>query len=91
MPAYLVEAYAAGLTPDGLRVMSVRAARTAEAMSERGVPVLHLQAFYLPDDEMRLHLVEAPSVEAVSRLIRRTGLSHDRIVEAVVSAGLRIR
>ena len=87
MPAYLVEAYAAGLTPDGLRVVSVRVARTARTMSERGTPVVHLQAFYLPGDEVRLHLLRAPSIEAVGELIHRAGLSSDRIVEAVLTAG----
>ena len=38
---------------------------------------------FLPDDEVCLHLFEAPSADAVSEAMRRAALAVDRIVETV--------
>jgi hypothetical protein len=35
-----------------------------------------------PEDELRLHLVDAAPIEVADALIRRAGLSPDRILEA---------
>jgi hypothetical protein len=50
-------------------------------------PVRYLRSFYVPDDEMAFHVVEAPSLEATVELTRRAGLSPERIVETEASSG----
>lgn len=74
MPTYLVESY----EPDrgDARLRAIRAA----AMSPG---VRHLLTTFLPDDEVVLHLFEAPSADAIGAAGRLAELPFDRIVEAV--------
>jgi hypothetical protein len=80
MTRYLVEAY----TPATVEIadLEARARRTAERLSRDGGPVRYVRAIYVPDDELCLHLVDAASLAAADDLIRRAGISPDRIVEA---------
>ena len=51
-------------------------------------PVRYVRSFYVPQDEMAFHVVEAPSIEATVELSRRAGLSPERIVETEGTPGL---
>ena len=83
MTRYLVEAYAARAT--GLATTVARARAAAHAMAGEGIPIRHLRAIHLPQDETCFHLFEGPSSEAVVEASRRAGLAFVRIVEALES------
>jgi hypothetical protein len=80
MTRFLVEAYA----PATIEIAEVesRARRAAAHFAEAGAEVQYLRAIFVPEDELCLHLVDAASVEAASDVVRRAGISPDRIVEA---------
>jgi hypothetical protein len=81
--SYLVEAYVAGSHPDDARTAARRARVAAEQLSLEGTPALPLCANDVPARRRDvLHLVEAPSAEAVAELGRRAALRRPRIVAA---------
>jgi len=77
---FLVEAY----TPATVQMAEVekRARRAADHLADAGADVQYVRAIFVPEDELCLHLLDAASVEAASELVRRAGISPDRIVEA---------
>jgi hypothetical protein len=82
MASYLIEAY----TPiDGheLAQSVARIASVARAMSRQGIPVRHRKAILVPGDETCFYLVDAPSADAVERLVREADFAFTRIVVAV--------
>jgi hypothetical protein len=81
--SYLAESYLPRIRRAELRDAARRARLAAEALAEEGVRVRHVRTSFLPDDEVCLHLFEAPSADAVSEAMRRAALAVDRIVEAV--------
>ena len=84
MTTYLVEAY----MPKTIDVAEVES-RVREAAAELAGPnaeVRYLRSIFVPDDELCMHLFDADSVEAVSEVTRRAGISADRIAEAASSA-----
>jgi Protein of unknown function (DUF4242) len=80
MPRFLVEAY----TPATIQIAAVeaRARRAADQLAEAGAQVQYVRAIFVPEDELCLHLLDAASAEAASDLVRRAGISPDRIVKA---------
>jgi hypothetical protein len=80
MTRYLVEAY----TPATVEIaeLEARARRTADRLSTHGTQVRYVRAIYVPEDELCMHLVDAASADVADDLIRRAGISPDRIVEA---------
>ena len=80
--SYLVEAYVPSSRLDDARTAARRARVAAEQLSHEGTPVRYVRTTFLPDDETCLHLVEAPSVEAVAELGRRAALGQPRIMAA---------
>ncbi len=77
MKSYLVESYVAR-SPAALESSREKARKTAEL----GAAVLYVRSTYLPEDEVALHLFEAPSIEALEEAGRRAALEFERIVEA---------
>ena len=80
MTRFLVEAY----TPASIEIAEIeaRARRAADHLAKAGTDVQYLRAIFVPEDELCLHLLDAASVEAANDLVRRAGISPDRIVEA---------
>ena len=80
MTRFLVEAY----TPASIEIGEVeaRAKRAADHLAKAGTDVHYVRAIFVPEDELCLHLLDAASVEAADDLVRRAGISPDRIVEA---------
>jgi hypothetical protein len=83
MPSYLVEGYLPRSRAAELPEAVARVRRAAERLTAEGVPVRHVRSSFLPADELFLHLLVAPSVEAAGELTKRAGIAPDRIVEAV--------
>ena len=81
---YVMETYLSrtGVAELGVAVMQLRAA--AAECTRAGTSVRYLLSLFIPEDEMCLHLVEAPSMEAIEDVARRAALTHDRIAEALV-------
>ncbi|GIW20005.1 MAG: hypothetical protein KatS3mg065_0301 [Chloroflexota bacterium] len=82
MARYLVEVYASRRVADLVEAVA-RAHAAATAVSSEGVPVRHVRATLVPDDEICFHIFEGPSLESVDAVVRRAGLVHARIVSAM--------
>ncbi len=79
MSEYLVEVFQPGTRP----LDTARPRRAAEELARKGTAVRYVRAIYVPDDEICLHLFEAPSAGAVAAAAERAELLADRIVEVV--------
>ena len=64
------------------RAVEARARRAADDLAGAGTDVQYVRAIFVPEDELCLHLVDAASAEVANDLVRRAGISPDRIVEA---------
>jgi hypothetical protein len=82
MTNYLVELYRPSPDPESLRGVADRLAVSARSLSGEGTPVRYIDAVFLPDDEISLHLFEASCDVDVRAVVRRAGLIADRIVPA---------
>lgn len=83
VPEFLAEIYVARSDEDAVTLEADRARRAAEALAREGVPVQHLRAIFVPEDETCLFLYEADSAETVREAARRAELAFERVVEAV--------
>lgn len=82
MATYVIETYlsrarAAELQPATVRL---REAVVAAQMAQRRLR--HVRSYFIREDELCFHVLEAPSLEATIDIVRRAGLSPERIVEA---------
>lgn len=83
---YLVETYLTFQTTDVSRHVDARLRdATAELVAE-GTVIRFLRSIPLPTDETCLYLFEAEAAAAVSEVLRRVGLTPDRIVETGTAA-----
>jgi hypothetical protein len=65
--------------------LSRERASELEGITQRlrdALPVRHLFSYFVADDETAFHWFQAPSPDAVRRVLERVGLSADRVVEA---------
>lgn len=83
MQSYLVESYVARTRAGELDPTTRRARAAAEAMRTEGIAVRYVRSTFLRNDEVCLHLFEAPSLEAATELTRRAAIACNRIIEAV--------
>jgi hypothetical protein len=82
MPQYLLEAY----VPDAKSALG-DAREAAERTAELGEGIRHIRTTFLPDDQLVLHVFEAPSAGALRRAGVRAALRYERLVEAFEEAG----
>ena len=81
---FLVEAYEPrGRGAEALSALEARARAAATELSRSGSRTRYVRTMFLPEDELCLHIFEAPSREAVLEAARIAGLADARITEAV--------
>lgn len=79
---YMIETYLSRSRAAELEPASSRLRAAVAAVRPSGGPLRYVRSFFVPEDEMCFHVVEAPSIEATLELSRRAGISPERIVEA---------
>ena len=84
MPQYLLEAYVSDST-----VALGDARESAERTAELGEDIRHVRTTFLPDDQLVLHVFEAPSAGALRRAGARAALRYERLVEAFEETGAK--
>lgn len=78
MPSFILETYVARLSAGGLGALVVR---TRQATT--GTPVTHVRSYFVPEDDMCMHVFEGPSVAAVQEVADSAGLETERIVQSI--------
>jgi hypothetical protein len=77
VPRYLLEGYVGDTASARSEVVE-----RASAVSSLGADIRHIRTTFVPDDQVVLHVFEAPSAGALRRAGRRAGLRYERLVEA---------
>jgi len=85
---YLSQARAAELDDETARLRDAIAGLTIDPAIPTP-PVQWLFSYFVPEDEMCLHVVEAESVDAVLRVCSAAGLAAERVVEAEAAESAR--
>ena len=83
MPSYLIECYLPLSRRRELSATATRVRRAADAVAAEGAQIRYVGSTFLPGDELCLHLLEAESAEAVSRVSGHARIAFDRVVEAI--------
>ena len=78
VPGFILETYTPRLLSSDLDSLAGRA-RAATT----GTSVSHVRSYLVPEDEMCMHVFEAPSGAAVHDVAARAGLEIERIVQTV--------
>lgn len=78
VPSFILETYVARLSTGGLADLVGRV-RLATA----GTEVSHVRSYFVPEDDMCMHVFEGPSVAAVQAVADGAGLETERIVQSV--------
>jgi len=78
MPSFILETYVARLPEGGLGEL-VHRARAATT----GTSVSHVRSYFVPEDDMCMHVFEGPSAAAVRDIADGAGLEAERIVQSV--------
>jgi hypothetical protein len=84
MPHFIVEEYAAGLGRRDLDELVERAQSAAAALSAEHVLTRLVQSLFVPEDEVCLHLFEAPNRTAATEAAHRAGISTERVLLATL-------
>ena len=84
---FLIETYLPRGRPGDLEAATSSLRTVAGNAPPEEQPVRYIRSFFVPEDEMAFHVIEAPSLAASVELSRRAGLSPERIVETEASAG----
>src|SRR5262245_8740467 len=89
---FVIETYLSRARASDLEVVTgrLRDAIAALTIDPAGTdsPVRWLHSYFLAEDEMCLHVVEAVSVEAAVRVSDAAGLIAERVVEAALVSGM---
>jgi len=85
MPSYLVETFLPRARAGDRGAQERATSSAAEAASREGTPVCFGGSIYVPEDEICLLSVDAPSIGDVERIAERAGLRLLRVVEAIAS------
>ena len=90
MATFLVETYLSRERAAEVEQMAATLERVIQAIvaarAEAGPHLRHVRSYFVPDDETCFHVIEAPSSDVVREIVRRAGITVDRVVEAA-SAG----
>ena len=78
MPSFILETYVTRLSAGGLDELVERAKRATT-----GTAVSHLRSYFVPEDDMCMHVFDAPSIAAVQAIADSAGLETERIVQSV--------
>jgi hypothetical protein len=78
VPSFILETYVPRLSPDDLERLAKRAERAT-----LGTQVDHVRSYLIPEDDMCMHVFEAPSLAAVRDLADGAGIEAERIVHTV--------
>ena len=78
MPSFILETYVTRLSASGLDELVERAKRATT-----GTGVTHLRSYFVPEDDMCMHVFEGPSVASVQAIADSAGLETERIVHSV--------
>src|SRR6476660_4021431 len=84
LPTFLVEAYAAAMSPEGVAAAIARAELVAGQLRGDGEQVEYLGALFVPGDEVVFHVVAAWDIGLVRALCSRSAVTSERIVESIV-------
>jgi hypothetical protein len=77
MPRYLLEAYVADSA-----FAHIEAIDRAKRVALLGSGIRHVRTTFVPDDQVVLHVFEAPSAGVLVRAGERAALRYERILEA---------
>ena len=78
VPRFILETYVARLSTGGFAELVERA-----KMATAGTAVNHVRSYFVPEDDMCMHVFEGPSVAAVQEIADNAGLETERIVQSV--------
>ena len=78
MPSFILETYVTRLPTGGLDDLVDRA-----KLATTGTSVSHIRSYFVPEDDMCMHVFEGPSVAAVQTVADSAGLETERIVQSV--------
>jgi hypothetical protein len=81
--SFLVESYVARAPSPDVHDLAELAESGAEIGAREGIPVRHVRSFLAVDDDICFHFFEAPSRQAVERMIEVAHLDHQRITEVI--------
>jgi hypothetical protein len=84
---FIIETYLSRAGTGDLEDATVRLRTAIARVATADRQVRHIRSFYVPADEMAIHLVEAAALEDAVRLGAEAGLTPDRIVEVEPAAG----
>ena len=84
MPSYIAESYLSRTRRAELASQAARARGAAIALAAEGLDVAYLRSAFVPEDEVCLHWLIAPSPATVTELGRLAKLEFDRVIEELV-------
>lgn len=85
MTQFLVEVFTPRASAEKLAAAERRARLAAKRLSGAHGEVRFVQATYIPEDEIRFFVFDAPSARKAALVAQRAGLEAIRVVEAVLS------
>jgi len=83
MPTYAVEVYAQRLSESDLSELVTRLRLAADKLSMRGTAVRHVEAVFMPEDEVCFHIFKGASPASVAAVMERADVPFERVIEAI--------
>lgn len=78
-----MESYVAHAPAPDVRELAGLAQAGVAAGAREGIRVRHVRSFLAVDDDICFHVFEAPSREAMERMMEVASLDHERITEVI--------
>ena len=83
MDQYLVELYLSRRDEAAVADAAMRARAGSEEVRSEGRHIRHMQAIFVPEDEICFHLYEAQAADVVGEASLRAEIAYERIVRAI--------